>query len=291
MKLRDIKEFLACKVMRYLVMIPLAALYALAVACVIDPNNLAPGGVTGVAIILNRIINVETGTLILVLNIPILLLSLWKFGFHFTMDSLYVLFWVSTFTNMASHLPTLTKNPILAAVTGGSLCAVALGAILRTGATTGGLDIIVKVLRIKYPHLKTGTLFLMLDLLIVIASAAVVESMDHVICAGIAVFVTASLLDVVLYGRDEAKLIFVVSDQSQRIAQLLMEQNIGVTYLEGSGAYTKKHKNIILCVVRKAKSVKVEEIVRTTDRSAFMILSSASEIYGEGYKDYSEGLL
>ena len=268
-------------------MITLAAgIYAVAVSMFLDPNSLAPGGVTGIAIILNRITGLETGTWMFAVNIPILLLGTWKFGWKFILSTLYCTALSSCFTNLLAPLGAVTADPLLAALVGGALMALGLGLIFKAGATSGGTDIIVKLLRLKFPHLKTGVLFLLTDAIIVTASAFVFQDIDTALYAGLVVLVNSLLLDVVLYGRDGAKMLFIISDRHDRIAgRILEELDIGATYIYGNGAYSGKDKKVILCVVKKYLFPKAEEVVRQEDPDAFMIITSATEIYGEGYKN------
>lgn len=260
-------------------------IYAVSIALFLDPNAMAPGGVTGLCVILNRMIPIETGTLILIMNIPIMILGIWKFGFRFILSTLYCLSLSSMFINILSPYGPLTDDLFLAAIAGGSVMGVGLGIIFKTGATNGGVDIIIKILRRKMPHLKTGSLYMVLDTVVVILSAIVFKNIEVAMYAGIVVLIDAWVMDVVLYGRDGAKMIFIISDRHEAIANRLMEDlDIGVTYISGSGAYSGKDKKVILCVMKKTLSPKVEEIVRQEDPSVFMIVSSATEIFGEGYK-------
>lgn len=270
-----------------------AAIYALAVALVIDPNSMAPGGVTGIAIILNRIIKLETGTLIWCINIPILILGIWKFGWKFIVSTLYCTGLISILTNVFSTIfEPLTHDIFLAAISGGALMATGIGLVFKAGATTGGTDIIVKILRVKMPHLKTGALFMLIDVIIVSCSVFVFKNVDQALYAGVTVFVTSTVLDIVLYGKDSAKLIYIISDNSEKIAKRLLDElDLGVTYVRGIGAYSGKDKQVILTAVKKHMAPKTEEVVRQEDPLAFMIVTSAMEIYGEGYKNlFSEKL-
>ncbi len=271
----------------YLLITAASVVYSAAVSLFLDPNSLAPGGVTGIAIILNRLIPVETGTLILLINIPILLLGAWKFGLRFILSTIYSTVLISLFTNLLSGIEPLTRDPLLAALVGGSLTAVGIGWVFKAGATTGGTDIIVKLLRRKMPHLKTSRLFLAVDAVIVIASAFVFRDIDVALYAGLTVTVISLVMDLVLYGRDEAKLVFIISDNSERITKRFLEElDIGVTYIQGTGAFSGREKQVILCAVKKAMAPKAEVIVKEEDPQAFMIITSATEIYGEGYKSY-----
>lgn len=281
------KKSVGKTVLDYLLITVACAIYSVAVSLFLDPNSLAPGGVTGISIILNRVISVETGTLIFLINIPILILGAWKFGLRFILSTIYATALISLFTNLLSGVNAVTTDPLLAALVGGSLAAVGIGWVFKAGATTGGTDIIIKILRIKMPHLKTGGLFLAMDAVIVTISAFVFKDIDVALYAGLTVFVISLVLDVVLYGRDEAKLIFIISDQSERITgRLLEELDIGVTYVRGAGAFSGKEKQVIMCATKKATAPKTEVIVKEEDPQAFMIITSATEIYGEGYKSY-----
>lgn len=262
-------------------------LFGISISLFIDPNNFAPGGASGLAIVLNRLLPLETGTLYLLINVPIMMFGAWKFGRTFVMLTLYATFLSSAFTNFFQMFPALTNEPLLAALFGGALQALGMGIVIRNGATTGGTDVIVKYLRKQKPHLKTGTLFLLVDAAIIGIGGIVFRNIDTVLYSVLSVAVFSAVLDMVLYGRDEAKMIYIVSERCEDIASRILEElDIGVTYLKGIGGYERKDKLVILCVVKKPSASKVEEIVRQEDTAAFMIISSASEIYGEGYKSY-----
>lgn len=269
----------------YLIITAASFVYAVAVSLFLDPNSLAPGGITGIAIILNRVVGLATGTWMLILNIPILTVGTWKFGWRFILSTMYCTALTSLFTNWLTPYGPVTVDPLLAALVGGALIAVALGLVFKAGATTGGTDIIIKLLRLRFQHLKTGSLFLITDALIVTGSAFVFKNIDVALYAGLVVLVNSLLLDLVLYGRDGAKMFFIISNYPERIAgRILEELDIGATYISGSGAYSGQEKRVILCVVKKQLSHKAEEIVRQEDPDAFLIVTSATEIFGEGYK-------
>lgn len=273
------------RVQDYLIITLASAIYAVAVSLFLDPNSLAPGGVTGISIIMNRITGLETGTWMFAINIPILILGAWKFGLKFILSTLYCTWVTSCFTNFLMPFGAVTSDPLLATLAGGALMAVGLGLIFKAGATSGGTDIIIKIIRLKIPHLKTGVLFLVTDAAIVTASAFVFKNVDTALYAGIVVLVNSLLLDVVLYGRDGAKMLFIISSRPESIVRRVLEElDIGATYLNGEGAYSGTDKRVILCVAKKHLFPKAEEVVRQEDPDAFMIVTSATEIYGEGYK-------
>lgn len=278
---------IAWQVRNYLIITIFSITYAVGISLFLDPNNLAPGGVSGISIMLSRLTPIPTGTWILLLNIPILALGLWKFGLKFILSTIYCTIVSSTFTNLFSGIGALTTDKLLAAGAGGAVLAISVGMIFRAGGTTGGVDVIIKVLRLKYPHLKTGNLFLLFDGLVVTMSGIMFRNLETALYAAVAILVSSTVLDIVLYGKDGAKMIYIVSDYPDKIADRLLEDlDIGVTYIKGQGAYSGREKMVIMCVMRKPLAPKVQQVVMEEDSEAFMIISDATEIFGEGYKSY-----
>lgn len=260
--------------------------YAVGISLFLDPNNLAPGGVIGISVILNRMVGISTGTWYFVLNIPIVLLGIWKFGVKFMTSTFVVIVLNSLLTNILAGFSAVTSEPLLACLAGGILIGAGIGLIFRAGTTTGGTDIIVKVIKMRYEHLKTDFLFMVIDLAIVALSGIVFQNVNIALYAFIAVFVSGRTMDRVLYGSDEARLVYIISREYDRIAQRAMEElDIGMTLLAGEGAYSREKKDVIMCVVRKQMAPRLEDIVKEEDAAAFLIITSANEIYGEGYKN------
>ena len=275
-------------VLQYVGIILASLLYAAAIALFLDPNQLAPGGVSGIAIILNRLCGLPTGTLILLMNIPLLALGMWKLGWKFVLSTVVAVAASSVFTDLLAPYGPLTTDPLLAACAGGALLAVGMGILFKLGATSGGTDILIRVIKLKYKHLKTGSLFLATDCCVIAASALVFGDIDLALYAAIATIVSSFCLDLVLYGRDEAKLVYLITDHEKAIANRLLEElEIGVTYLQGQGAYTRDNKKVILCAMQKRLLPRVQEIAMEEDPFVFLIVTSASEIFGEGFKDIS----
>lgn len=275
-------------VLKYGGILAASLLYAAAIALFLDPNQLAPGGVSGIAIIVNHLLPIPTGTLILMMNVPLLLLGMWKLGFQFVLSTLVAVISSSVFTNLLAPYGPLTTDPLLAACAGGGLLAVGMGLLFKLGATSGGTDILIRVIKLKYKHLKTGSLFLITDCCVIAASALVFRNVDLALYAAIATILSSFCLDLVLYGRDEAKLVYLITDHEKAIANRLLEElEIGVTYLQGQGAYTRDNKKVILCAMQKRLLPRVQEIAMEEDPYAFLIVTSASEIFGEGFKDIS----
>ena len=276
----------AKKVKNYIILTIAAMIYAISISLFLDPNNIAPGGVTGIAILINRFVAIPTGTINFLLNIPIVLLGLWKFGWRFICSTMYTLAMITIFMNQIASYGAVTQDLLIAAVLGGALLGVALALVFRAGATTGGADIIVKVLRTRWKHIKTNVLFLCFDTMVVVASWIVFQDLTVAFYAGVAVVIDSIVMDKILYGLDEARLTYIISTNPEQMKQrILSELDITATIITARGAYTNQLKELLMIVTRKQVYPKLEEIVKDEDTSAFMIVSSANEIFGEGYKD------
>ncbi|MBR4669943.1 MAG: YitT family protein [Butyrivibrio sp.] len=273
----------------YLIITLAAILYGIGTALLIDPNNIAPGGLTGLAIVLNRVWGIGTGMWFMIMNIPILIIAIYKFGIRFTISTIYATGMISLATDFCSRnfIQYAIYDRILAITFGSATTAIAIGLLFKCHTTSGGTDVIIKLLRIKYPHIKTGALYMMTDIFVLAVATFVFHDITVALYSFLCVMITSFILDLVLYGRDEAKLIYIISDRPDIItARLLEELDIGATHVFGQGAYSGEEKKVILCAVKKRLSPLAEDIVRDEDPNAFMIITSASEIFGEGYKSY-----
>lgn len=274
------------RVKRYIILTAAAVIYAAAISLFLDPNNIAPGGVTGISILVNRFTAIPTGTINLLINIPIVVLGLWKFGWRFIFSTMYELALITVFINAFASRGAVTDDLLIASVIGGALIGVALALVFRAGATTGGIDIVVKVVRTKRRHIKTNILFLVFDSMVILASWIVFRDLTVAFYAGIAVVTDSIVMDKILYGSDEAKLTYIISSKPAQVKQRIFDElDITATIITARGAYTNEPKELLMVVTRKQMYPRLEEIVKDEDTSAFMIVSSASEIFGEGYKN------
>ena len=264
-------------------------LYAFGISVFLDPNEIAPGGFIGISVILSHTIGLYTGTWYLLLNIPVILLGRRAFGNKFIVKTAFVIILNSMLTNMFGKIDAITDDLFLASVAGSLLIGTGLGFILKTGATTGGVDIIVRFIRIKHPELKISTLFVIIDTIIVTVSGIVFKDFNIAMFAFITAVLNGRVMDYILYGSDEARLVYIISDVPEKVLKrVLSEMEAGATLLSGQGAYSNKNKKIIMCVVKKRKSILLQTIVKEEDKNAFIIITSANEIYGEGYKNIDQ---
>lgn len=265
--------------------------FAAGVALFLAPNSLASGGVSGIAIIIAHYIDViPVGTWVIIFNIPIMIAGVWKLGFKILVPTIYALAVSTIFMNIfEAYVPPVTLNPLLACAAGGVLASAGIGFVFRGGATTGGTDIIVKLLRLKFPHVSTGTIFLFADGAICLISGLVFRDIDKALYAGIALFIQMYVLNMVLYGSDEARMVYIISEKDDIIAErLLKELDVGATYLYGNGVYTGKDKKVLMCAMKMRILPQAREIVRFTDSDAFMIVTKATSVFGEGFKSHTE---
>lgn len=278
-------------IFRYVCITFSALLYAVAIALFLDPNNLAPGGVSGIAIVMKEFFPVlpGVGMLILIFNVPIMILGIWKFGIKFILSTIYTLIVSSIMIDVLPtvlNMKSVTAEPMLASVIGGAMFGAAMGIMFRLETTTGGMDIIVKIIRQKKPHLRTGQIYILLDIAVLVGSAIAFRNIEVALYAGIAIGVSSVVMDKTLYGADQATLVYIISDKRKIIAvRMLKELNLGVTMIQAMGAYNTEHTEVIMCVMRKQNLVKVRNLLKETDPNAFMIISSANEVFGEGFKD------
>lgn len=278
-------------IIKYLKITFAALLYSAGIALFLNPNNLAPGGISGLAIIMNEVMPIHfgVGTLIIILNIPIMIAGAVKFGIRFIISSIYTTAISSLAINLMPgilNITGMTDNKMLAAAIGGALLGVSMGLLFRMDTTTGGADIIVKIIRQYRPYLKSGQIFLILDGVVVLISAFAFGNIEVALFAAVAIYISSEFLNRTLYIGDEATLVYIVSEKKQLvIGKITGELDIGATLIHASGAFLGEEKEIIMCVMHKRNLAKVRKMLKDTDSEAFMIVTSANEVFGKGFKD------
>ena len=271
-------------------------LYSVGFVLFISPNHLAPGGVTGISVILSKFIPLGEGTLILLMNIPLLIIGLWKFGKSFLVQTVYATVVSALMMEGVSYVVSVapvnlipTTDLLLAGIVGGVVVGCGMGLIFRCGGTTGGTDIIVKLVRLRYPHIRTGKMFIIFDAMVVAASAIAFRNVEIALYAALTLVSTSLSIDYVLYGTDGARLVYIITDKHDEISKKLLALDVGVTVMKGIGAYTGNDKDVLMAAVRKQAFPKVRQTVSEIDEESFMIVSSASEIFGKRFKKTRNG--
>lgn len=266
-------------------------IYALGFVWCYDPSGIAFGGVTGIAQIINRLIPAAPiGVTVIALNIPLFLLG-WKFiGGRLLVSSLYAMFLSSVFIDLLTPLyDWQPMDPILACIFGGLLLGLSLGLVFQQGATTGGTDLLARLLKLRLAWLPMGRLLLGIDLAVILAVAVAFGTLEAALYGLVALYISTIVMDGVLYGIDTAKVAYIISGKNEAIAAAIVNDlDRGVTILHGQGGYTGDPKRVLLCAFKQREIAAIKAAVKEIDPDAFLIVCNAHEVLGEGFRDYNK---
>lgn len=260
-------------------------IYGVALKLFITPNEISPGGVTGVSTVLNYCFSLPIGLCVFIINIPILFIGFRAFGKKFILKTaIATAVFSATIDILDVFIKPLQIDKILAALFGGILMGVGLSIIMRRGATTGGVEIIAKLLNKNRQHISIGRFILFTDAFIVALSVLVYRNLQSALYSVVTLFVASVVTDIMLYGGDKAKIVYIITEHHSEITKSLLEIKRGVTLIDAVGGYSGLPKKMIICTVRKYEVSAVYKAVKEMDREAFIILSDAIEVIGEGFK-------
>lgn len=267
-----------------------AVIYALAFDWFVAPNQIAMGGVTGLAQIVNALVPVlPVGVLSILVNVPLFLAGWRLLGGRLLVSSLYAMAVSSLAIDVIAWMHTFPPmDPILATLYGGAGMGVGLGLVFSQGATTGGTDIIGKLLKLKFPWLPIGKLVMIPDMVVVILAAVVFGTVNAALNGLIQMYLLSKVMDMILYGWDTSRVAYIITDRWEETVQGLLDMNRGVTLLQGKGAYTGAEKQVLLVAFRQREIVPIKRMLREIDPKAFFIVCDAHEILGEGFGDYQK---
>ncbi len=268
-----------------------SGVYALAFAWCYDPNHIGFGGVTGLAQIVNRFAPVlPIGGVVIVLNIPLFLLGWRLLGGRVLVSSLYAMACSSLMIDALNGLFTFAPmETMLAAVIGGVLLGVGLGLVFLQSATTGGTDLLARLLKLKFGWLPMGKLLLCIDLVVIVAVAAAFQSLESGLYGLIGLYISTLVMDKMLYGLDTAKVAYIISSKPQAVTDAIVgELERGVTVLEGRGAWSGEEKQVLMCAFKQRQIVKLKALVKDIDPAAFLIVTDAHEVLGDGFREYRQ---
>lgn len=274
-------------ILDYLIMFFGAVLYAASVNMFTSPNDIAPGGLTGVGTILNHLFGLPIGIMILVLNIPLFIWGAIENGKKFLVKTVVATLFVSIIIDvMAPFSFKYEGDTLLAAIFGGLLSGLGLAFIFFRGGTTGGTDIIARNVHKHFPHVSVGTVILAADAVVFVAAAIVYRSIESALYAVITVFVSTKVIDTVIFGiaHDNGKLMFIITEKYEELSAEIMDRiGRGVTLLDAHGAYKNDTKKVLLCAVRPSQVHKTKALVNSIDENAFIIVTTANAISGNGF--------
>ena len=267
-----------------------AVIYALAFDWFVAPNQIAMGGVTGLAQIVNALVPVlPVGVLSILVNVPLFLAGWRLLGGRLLVSSLYAMAVSSLAIDVIAWMHTFPPmDPILATLYGGAGMGVGLGLVFSQGATTGGTDIIGKLLKLKFPWLPIGKLVMIPDMVVVILAAVVFGTVNAALYGLIQMYLLSKVMDMILYGWDTSRVAYIITDRWEETVQGLLDMNRGVTLLQGKGAYTGAEKQVLLVAFKQKEIVPIKRMLREIDPQAFFIVCDAHEVLGEGFGDYQK---
>ncbi len=268
-----------------------AAVYAFGFVCFYQPNAIASGGVTGLAQIIHHIFPViPVGVTVIVLNVPLFVLGFRLIGAKLLLGSLWAMFISSVFIDVITPLfPWNATDPFLACVFGGVTMGLSLGLVIGQGSTTGGTDLLARLLKLKFKWLSMGRLLLIIDLVVIVLVAIAFGQINSMLYGLVALYISSLVMDGVLYGMDTAKVACIVSDRNDDISRaLLHDLDKGVTVLYGKGAYSGQDKQVLMCAFKQREIAAIKSAVKSIDPDAFVIVCDAHEVLGEGFRAYKE---
>lgn len=265
-----------------------SVVYSAGIHCFSAPNNIAPGGVAGISTLINSVTGYDNiGLLYGIINVPLIIIGLIFLGKKLMIKTLISVVIVTFATDYGlKDVPEYKDgDPLLASIFAGVLFGIGLGIVYLRESTSGGTDIINKLINKKYPHISLGAAMLSTDAVIICASMFVYGSIEAGLYAIVAIFICSKVMDMILYGSYEGKMLLIFSDKYEEISEYVMKDlNRGLTWLNGEGAYSRTDKHIICCAVHKSEYSKIKRKVKEIDPKAFIIISSVGEVLGEGFQ-------
>ena len=274
-----------------LILLPVSFVYAVGFCWCYQPNDIAFGGITGVAQIIQVFLPAApVGVVTILLNVPLFLLGWRLLGGKLLLSSLYAMAVTSLAIDVVDHLFTFPPmDPMLAAIFGGVILGATLGVVFLRGATTGGTDLIARLLKLALPWLPMGRLVLAVDLVVIAATALAFQNLNSALYGIVALYISSLVVDAVLYGLDTAKVAYIISDRSEDICRSIVDRlDRGITILPGRGFYSGEERKVLLCAFKQREIAVIRAIVKELDPDAFLIVCPAHEVLGEGFRDYKK---
>ena len=264
------------------------AVFSLGFDLFLEPNGLNAGGISGIAMLITHITGFGTvGVLSALINLPLFFFGGRKIGMKFFVGSILGTVFLSVFLDLFLLIPPIETEPLLGCLYGGLLCGIGLGIVFMSGASTGGMDIVVRLLKQKFRHLNIGTISIGLDFLVAALTAVVYGDIANMLYILIAVFLSGQVVDAVVYKFDYSKVAYIISREHEQIAKEICDKlGRGVTYLYGQGYYSGNDIKVVLAAVKKGQLAQLKELVYRVDPQAFVILQDAHQVLGDGFKRY-----
>lgn len=265
------------------------ALSAVGINFFLSANEISPGGLAGISTALNFMFGIPSGVVLFALNVPVLLIGYKKLGAFFIMKTAFASVSLSVLLDITAKIfPVIIMDKILASVFGGIILGLGMSLVMLRGATTGGVDIIAKLINKRFPHLSIGRIILLFDGVVILFAAAAYKNIQSALYSIIAMYTSTKIIDIMIYGADKGKIIYAVTGEYKSIVTAINQRlQRGVTLLPASGGYTGENRTMIMCTVRRHETASVCSIIREYDKNAFVVICDAGEVIGEGFKSSS----
>lgn len=270
-----------------------SGLFALGFALFLQPNDMNPGGISGLAMVIVELMGFgSVGTLSILINLPLFLLGGMKIGKRFFFGSLLGMLLSSVLIDVLSAVPFSVTEPLVSALYGGVLCGLGLGVVFVSGTSTGGSDILVRLLKLRYRNVPIGQISMSFDAIVVLLTGLVFRDVTKALYTGITVFLCGQVVDAVVYRFDYSKVVLIISQQHEAIAQAIGKKlDRGATFLHGEGSYSHRDTKVILTAVKRQQVTELKELVMHIDPNAFVIVQEAHQVLGDGFSRYSKNSL
>jgi len=270
-----------------------STLFALGFSVFLAPNDMNSGGISGLAMVFVELFHAgSVGKLTFLINLPLFLLAGLKIGKRFFAGSFLGMAVSSALIDAFSGLPAAAPEPLIGVIYGGVICGLGLGIVFVSGTSTGGSDIVVRLLKLKYRNVPIGQISMSFDAVVVLLTGLVYGDFSKALYSGVAVFLTGKVVDAVIYRFDYSKVALIISSEYEAIAQAIGQKlDRGATFLHAEGSYSHTPTKVVLAAVKRQQLAELKELVVAIDPNAFIIVQEAHQVLGDGFSRYSKNSL
>ena len=270
-----------------------SALFSVGFALFLQPNEMNSGGISGLAMVIVELLGVgSVGGLTMLINLPLFLLGGLKIGKRFFFGSALGTVVSSVLIDLLAAFPAPEVEPLMGALYGGVICGLGLGIVFVYGTSTGGSDILVRLLKLRWRNVPIGQISMCFDALVVVLTGLVFRDVRNALYTGVTVFIIGKVIDAVVYRFDYSKVVLIISPEYEAIAQAIGDKLYrGATFLHGEGSYSHQNTKVVLAAVKRQQLTELKELVMELDPNAFVIVQEAHQVLGDGFARYSRDAL
>lgn len=267
-----------------------STLFALGFALFLQPNNMSPGGISGLAMVIVELLGFgSVGTLSILINLPLFVLGGMKIGKRFFFGSILGLGLSSVLIDTFALIDIPPTEPLLGVLYGGLICGLGLGIVFVCGTSTGGSDILVRLLKLRYRNVPIGQISMSFDAIVVLLTGLVFHDINKALYTGVTVFICGKIIDAVVYRFDYSNVALIITREYDAVAMAIgTKLDRGATFLHGEGSYSHENTKVVLAAVKKRQVTELKELVMEIDPAAFVIVQEAHQVLGDGFSRYSK---